>query len=122
MTEYSLPKYPNIRVYDAAGVSSTDCTRENFVAKARLKENNYDAFFMVIKDVYNNDTEFIRKKIEENKRPFSIVRTHADLTAGECYNNHELHIATEKYVCEKVRQDLKDQLTALKVNADEIPI
>ena len=122
VTEYSLPRYPNIRVYDAAGVSSTDCTRENFVAKARLNENNYDAFFMVIKDVYHNDTEFIRKKIVEKKRPFSIVRTHADMTAGEFYNSNELRIATEKYVCEKVRQGLKDQLTALKVNADEIPI
>ena len=77
---------------------------------------------MVIKDVYNNDTEFIRKKIEEKKRPFSIVRTHADVTAGECYNSNESRIATEKYVCEKVRQDLKDQLTELNVNADEVPI
>ena len=122
VTKYSLPKCPNIRVDDAAGVSSTDCTRENFVAKTRLKENNYDAFFMVIKDVYNNDTEFIRKKIEEKKGPFSIVRTHADMTAGECYNSNESRIATEKRVCEKVRQDLKDQLTALKVKADEVPI
>ena len=122
MTEYSLPKYPNIRIYDAAGVSSTDCTRKEFEAKARLNENNYDAFFMVIKDVYNNDAEFIRKKIEEKKRPFSIVRTHADVTAGECYNSNESRIATEKHVCEKVRQKLKNQLTALKVNADEIPI
>ena len=123
MTEYSLPNYPNIRVYDAAGVSATGgCTRENFVATARLNENNYDAFFMVIKDVYNNDTEFIRKKIEKKKKPFFIVRTHADTTAGECYNSNESRIATEKYVCEKVRQDLKDQLTELNVSADEVPI
>ena len=123
MTQYSLPKYPNIRIYDAAGVSSTGCTRENFVAKARLNENNYDAFFMVIKDVYNNDTEFIRKKIEGKKKPFFIVRTHADVTAGECYNNNnESRIATEKRVCEKVKKGFRDQLTELKVNADEIPI
>ena len=122
MTEYSLPRYPNIRIYDAAGISTTGCTRENFVAKARLNENNYDAFFMVIKDDFNSDAEFIRKKIEEKKRPFSIVRTHGDLTAGEYYNSNELRSAIEKRVSEEILQDLKDQLTALKVNADEIPI
>ena len=122
VTEYSLPRYPNIRVYDAAGVSGTGCTRENFVAKARLNENNYDAFFMVIKDVYNNDTEFIRKKLEEKNKPFFIVRTHADMTADECYNNNESRIATEKRVCEKIKKGLRNQLTELNVNADEVPI
>ena len=120
--EYSPKNYPHIRIYDAAGISSTDCKREEFETKTQMKENNYDAFFIVTKDVFNSDAEFIRRKIEKKKRPFSIVRTHADLAAGNLYNHNETRIATNRRAREKIVQDLKNQLRDLKVNSDKIPI
>ena len=122
VTEYSLPNYPSIKIYDAAGISAAGCTENDFEAKAKLKENNYDAFFLVIKDVFNNDANFIIEKIEAKKKPFSIIRTHADLAAEESYSKGQSRVATEKNVSTEIREVLKSQLITLKADPEKTPI
>ena len=120
--QYSIPNHPNINLYDVPGISSTDCTREEFDGKAKLDENNYDLFFMVVKDVFNDDCEFIRQKIsrKKEKKPFSIVRTHVDQTMGNFYSTREPRQSTEKRICAEIRENLELQLRKLGADSTQI--
>ena len=120
--QYSIPNHPNINLYDVPGISSTDCTRKEFDAKAKLDENNYDLFFMVVKDVFNDDCEFIRQKIskKKEKKPFSIVRTHVDQTVDKFYSTGEPLQSIEKRICAEIRENLELQLKKLGADSTQI--
>ena len=113
VTEYSVPHNPNIKIFDSPGISPTECSREQFAEKIQLDSNLYDAFFIVIKDTFSEDAEFVRKKVAEKGRPFFVVRTHADDTAKKFYNTNESREATDERVSERIRNYLKTQIAKL---------
>ena len=119
---YSIPHHPNINLYDVPGISSTYCTRKVFDAKVKLNEIKYDLFFMVIRDVFNDNCEFIRQKIskKKEKKPFSIVRTHVDQTMDNFYSTRESRKSTEKRICAEIRENLELQLKKLGADSTQI--
>ena len=104
------------------GISPTHCTRKQFAEKAKLQQNDYDTFFIVIKDVFNNDTNFIREQVETKKRSYSIARTHADDTANKVADGKTPQHVVDQRTVEGIKADLKTQFQKLKVDPDKIPI
>ena len=76
----------------------------------------------MIKDVFNDDTNFIREQVETKGRPYSIVRTHADDTAAKFADEKAPKHVIDQRTTEQIKDGLKLQLRDLNVDANKIQI
>ena len=123
--KYHHPLNENIILWDLPGIDSVKHQREDYIDKIGIKENPYDFFLIVTKDIFSSDAKFAADLVQDENKRFYIVRTHTDESIKaelEEKKEDKEHCLDELDVRAEIRKNVETEIGVHAFNAEKFRV